>query len=118
MRLFRDSEHGFSLYALPSIMSLYIYEAGEPSKPPAKRLVAFLYGLKAGRMVRFTKTDVDVVLARPHAPGRLGTSQLSNPGTQWVAPSAGIAQPRSHRSIDIVEMFHKSPFSAGWTTRG
>ena len=40
--------------------------------------------LKAGRMVRFAKTDVDVVVARPPAPGRLGTSQLSNPGTQWV----------------------------------
>ena len=30
-----------------------------------------------------------------HAPvrssGRLGTSQLSNPNTQWVAPSVGIA---------------------------
>ena len=60
-------------------------------------------------MVRFAQTDVDVVLARPHAPGRLGTSQLSNPNTQWVAPSVGIAQPRSHRSIDIVEMFHESP---------
>jgi len=72
-------------------------------------LVAFLYALKAGRMVRFAQTDVDVVLARPHAPGRLGTSQLSNPNTQWAAPSVGIAQPRSHRSIDIVEIFHESP---------
>ena len=80
-----------------------------------QRLVAFLYALKALRMVCFAMTDV---LARPHAPGRLGTSQLSNPRTQWVAPSARIAQPRSHRSIDIVEMFHKSPFSGGWTTRG
>eukprot|EP00964_Phaeocystis_antarctica_P115089 scaffold79050_cov124-Phaeocystis_antarctica.AAC.1 len=40
---------------------------------------------------KFRKTDVDVVLARPHAPGRLGTSQLSNPRTQWVAPSARVA---------------------------
>eukprot|EP00964_Phaeocystis_antarctica_P060729 scaffold36212_cov46-Phaeocystis_antarctica.AAC.2 len=32
-----------------------------------------------------------VVVARLHAPGRLGTSQLSNPRTQWVAPSARIA---------------------------
>eukprot|EP00964_Phaeocystis_antarctica_P015013 scaffold8287_cov28-Phaeocystis_antarctica.AAC.2 len=32
-----------------------------------------------------------VVVARLHAPGRLGTSQLSNPRTQWMAPSAQIA---------------------------
>ena len=31
-------------------------------------------------MVGFVKTDVDVVLARPHAPGLLGTSQLSTDG--------------------------------------
>ena len=85
-------------------------------------LVAFPPPLKALQMVHFfgasRRSSDHVVLARLHAPGRLGTSQLSNPNTQWVAPSVGIAQPRSHRSIDIVEMFHESPFSGGWTTRG
>ena len=40
------------------------------------------------RMVRFAKTDVDVVVARPPAPGRLSTSQLSDPGTQWGCGAA------------------------------
>ena len=49
-------------------------------------------------------------MARRHAPGagRLATSQLSNPNTQWLAPSVGITQCHSGRAIGIVEVFRKS----------
>ena len=57
----------------------------------AHRYLAGCISTPGKSVVRFAKTDVDVVSARPHAPGRLGTSQLSNPNTQWVAPSVGIA---------------------------